>query len=785
MQDKKTHILFFCCVVICYVADPLQAKTPEADNPGRLFPANLPEAQWVSFEAAGFEGEVDGVIYRGSRPAADGMPLGGIETGCLDLETNGLFGYCSIFNSIVPRRGPLNEPFLGMVIGNQTWILSTCGIAGCKFARQIDYWGHFPIANMEYDLDAPVAVHLRAWSPFIPGDVHNSNIPGAIFELHLQNTTDQNQAGTVAFNFPGFDRYEIGYSGITRTPVTGPVNGYMTADRHYSGGNAYLLGVIDEPISRRGGGLGWDAEKWQGIASGLPAVPGPQDHENSATSIAVDFDLPPHQEKVIRFVLAWYFPTWQGGGDRKAGGNTLTHMYARNYEKVEDVANKLAAEHNELLARTMAWQQVVYDENTLPGWLKDTLINSLHMIPETSLWAQAKPPIGDWCRPEDGVFGMNECPRSCPQMECIPCTFYGNIPLVYFFPELALSNLRAQKAYQSENGRPAWIFGTPSDLASPEPGYQFVLNGSCLAEIFNKLWLRQDKDRALLEEFYPMVKKATVFTMTLRPDYGVKQVISMPDGNAGQEWFESTTFYGMCSHIGGVHLAHLQMAQEWAQEMGDTEFAQQCKAWYDGGAKAMEEHLWSDTHYLLYNEPETGHRSDVVMGYQLDGEWISYLHGYDGVFQSDRVTKTLETLKRINANPELCPHGALVFADPGGGLINMAEYNPGYWTDRGIHLPSVLMLAMTYIYTGERAFGLDLARRGMENVICRQRAGWDWTILYDGTTGTRIYGNDYYQDLVIWSMPAALNRQELSEPCQPGGLVDRMIQAANERTGNQ
>jgi transposase-like protein len=60
-----------------------------------------------------------------------------------------------------------------------------------------------------------------------------------------------------------------------------------------------------------------------------------------------------------------------------------------------------------------------------------------------------------------------------------------------------------------------------------------------------------------------------------------------------------------------------------------------------------------------------------------------------------RVTKTLDTLNRINANPELCPHGALVFADPDGGLIKYEKHHPGYWTDRGIHLPSVLMLAMT------------------------------------------------------------------------------------------
>ena len=229
MQSKKTRKLLLVCAAICCLAAPLTAAPSKNDDSGRLFPANLAHGQWVSFDSPSFEGKVDGVIYQGTRPASDGMPLGGIETGCLDLETNGLLGYCSIFNSIFPRRGPLNEPFLGMTVGAQTWVLSTNGMAGVKSASEIDYWGHFPVADMEYDLDAPVDVRLRAWSPFIPGDVHNSNIPGAIFEVRLQNPGDQKQSGTLAFNFPGFDRYEVKHAPIVRKKISGKVNGYRAS----------------------------------------------------------------------------------------------------------------------------------------------------------------------------------------------------------------------------------------------------------------------------------------------------------------------------------------------------------------------------------------------------------------------------------------------------------------------------------------------------------------------------------------------------------------------------
>ena len=45
----------------------------------------------------------------------------------------------------------------------------------------------------------------------------------------------------------------------------------------------------------------------------------------------------------------------------------------------------------------------------------------------------------------------------------------------------------------------------------------------------------------------------------------------------------------MCSHVGGVHLAHLQLAKEWADRVGDTEFAAQCETFLILGAASGNE----------------------------------------------------------------------------------------------------------------------------------------------------------------------------------------------------
>ena len=48
----------------------------------------------------------------------------------------------------------------------------------------------------------------------------------------------------------------------------------------------------------------------------------------------------------------------------------------------------------------------------------------------------------------------------------------------------------------------------------------------------------------------------------------------------------------------------------------------------------------------------------------------------------------------------------------------------------------------------------------------------------DTDTGEREFGSDYYQDMILWSLPAAIEQQDVSAPCKPGGLVDRMLRAA-------
>jgi uncharacterized protein (DUF608 family) len=767
--------------------------------PRTLFPTDLSSVEWHEFTAEGFASPACGLVHRSGSPARNGLPLGSVGTGCVDLESDGTLGYCTIFNSHVPRRGPLNLPFLGLCLHTEgrpyeSWVLGTTPLhpepmpgpfttpfrpkRACP-AEEIHYWGHYPIADLEYELDGPVSVGVRAWAPFIPGDTAVSNTPGAVFEVHVRNVSGAPQAGLVVFSFPGPSAEEAaGHGSFSHTVVSGAFEGVVVSNGE---GQEYALGGVGEGVEWRfGGGLGCDGGLWSRLGAEPAGLPPALDQPGA--SAGAQFALQPGEERVIRFVLAWYSPTWQGGGQPMLGGNTYYHKYAERYGSAREVAEFLAVNHGQLLARVIAWQQAVYADGTLPVWLREALVNNLHLIAEDGFWGQARPPIGDWCRNDDGLFGMNECPRGCPQIECIPCSFYGNIPLVYFFPELALSTLRAYKAYQSPDGAAPWIFGgvtaetptPPCELAMPSRGYghkpQTTLDGPCYVDMIARLWQRTGDD-SLLAEFYDSMKRNTIFTMNLRPEAGPAGVVSIPTGNNAQDWMESCDLFGIVPHIGGVHLANLRMAEHMARAIGDEGFASQCAEWFQQGSEVLEDKTWAGECYLLYLEEETGKRSDVIMGCQLDGEWMARFHGLEGVFRADRVRTTLETLQRTNTYP----FGATVFR-----LRQEGEFLPGYWGEAGVHVPSSIMLAATHLYHGNRGLGLDLAERTLRGLVIERRASWDSILLFRGEDAEFLWGADYYQNMMLWALPAALAGTDLVAPCRPGGLVSRMIEAARE-----
>ncbi len=814
------------------------------NEPHRLFPADLRDADWNSFQARGYAKPVTGIAYRTravsyfssyvERPRpVSGMPLGGIDTGGLYLEPSGTFGYSSIFNSFTPAGGPLNTPYLGMAIGGRTWVFATgqtknyagnnrptlginLRLLKVSMAESSDYWGHYPIADIEYKNDAPVQVGARCWSPFIPGDVKASNTPGAVFEVHLKNTSATSQAGTLAFSFPGFADHHtkdevVGWPDLAAKPVLPPprierrpapsgMTGVWVEDKAW--GTSYVLATLEESGARAGGALGTDGLRWAEIERGLPEPGNPSD--DGGSSLAVNFSVEPGQEKVVRIILAWYAPEWEGNGIPGSGGTRIiteapggllvpsttgkrfTHMYASRFADAGEVATFLARNHQSLLARIIAWQSAIYEEKTLPGWLADALINAFYYFAPCSMWAQAKPPIGDWCKPEDGLFALEEAPRSCPHVTTLSNWALAGPLLSFFFPELALSGMRAYRATQKANGDIAQLLGRWADPANPMSyQYQEVMIGGCYTIPAYWHW-KITGDDEFLKEFYPSAKKAMERAFNRRPDLGPSQIIAMPPFEPhtwnDSEWFEDRSMYGYVTHPGGFRMAAAEMLREWAQKMSDIEQVKQLDTMLAAGKEAMQKYLWKGDHYVIYNDTKTGKVLDAFFTPVLNGQFYARFTGVPTVFPPENVAIVLATLR-----DKVCKISKLGMPPTYSNADGTAwtGNDTGYLTGRYIYTNSqVIWNAITFIYEGQREFGIDLLRKNLELSYCKWGYLWDGTNCCSagGDTGEVNYGWDYWFNWSVWVAPAALLNTDITALVKPGGLVHRVIEAGRVRT---
>ena len=174
------------------------------------------------------------------------------------------------------------------------------------------------------------------------------------------------------------------------------------------------------------------------------------------------------------------------------------------------------------------------------------------------------------------------------------------------------------------------------------------------------------------------------------------------------------------------------------------------------------------------------------------GQWIADFHGTSPVFPRPRAGTTLDTIRRINC--ALSQSGATNYASPDGEPVECGGYGTFSYFP-----PELYMLAMTYMYhdsTGGsnvdevddtsastpmeyRSFGVSLLKRSLDNQVLKWGYGWDAPNIYrgDADTGERSYGADYYQDMMLWAVPAALAGQDITGPMQAGGLVHNILSA--------
>jgi uncharacterized protein (DUF608 family) len=348
--------------------------------------------------------------------------------------------------------------------------------------------------------------------------------------------------------------------------------------------------------------------------------------------------------------------------------------------------------------------------------------------------------------------------------------------LSMFFPDLALSNLRAFRAAQKEDGNIPSVLGLWMDVAFPLGyTYQEVMNPGSYLALVDWQW-KVSGDDAVLKEFYPSAKRLLEHSFNMHKDRGPEQIVMMPPGE-GVEWFEDRPMYGYEVLAGGYRLMGAELMRNWATKLGDTDYAKKMGIMIQAGKDAMEKHLWRGDHYLVYNDPKTGKVFDAFYTPQLDGQYYAHLSGVPGVFPKDHVEKTFTLLqeKVCKISQWGIPPN---YANPDGSMWT-GPSDP-YMTGKYVYLNfQVFMLAILAIYERHKEFGMDLLQKHLHLYSCRWGYMWDGVCCSSGygDDGEISYGWDYWFNWSIWMMAAALAGGDFTVLIKPGGLADRVKKA--------
>ena len=777
---------------------------------------NAPTGEWAEFTADGFAAPVTGVVYRGGT-LHPGMPLGGIGTGFVCLGTDGTLDYMStIFNDFLGRRkgararrawgGSLEHedgcgqfmkreeiprhclPFLGLSVGGKATVLTLQNVPGAETAEEIRYWGHYPVADLEYDVAAPVSVGLRAWTPFLPGDAGTSNTPGAVFEVRLRNCGEAERSGTVAFSFHGpRDEETHGPADYERRWIDARQTGVHVRTEKEGREYAYALTAAGADDVRAGGALGRDGTAWGDIERTLPAP----EARTGGAALAADFRLAPGEERVIRFFLAWYAPRWQGELDpdrcsrlsvpqvsKKMDwaafpGNRFIHMYADRFASAEDVVDFLERGHEALLSRILAWQQIIYCETRLPGWLRDALVNNLHVLTQVCFWDRSADPE-HWC--EEGIFSSNETLLSCPQQTCLSCDLFGEWPVDLFFSALNLSKLRVLRHYQKDHGQVPSAFGPGSELDMRWYDQQTPYDNQVYIQLVHANWCTTADD-AVIAEFYESIRKCMKFLMSTDHDddclVDLFELDSLNYPEAKSQYHDGWKMAGATTHVAGIWLAVLEMVERMAEQAGDNAFAAECRRWCETGRDSLENSLWNEAtgSYYLFNDARGGNRSDTILADQMIGECLAFLHGMPSVFPENRQQTVLETLQRLNV--ATTPIGIRVAVRPEA----VTDEESGYTGIGVIPAYSTLVPAVNMALNGNAERGLGIVERVWRRMTRDLNMTWN---MPGGLTpeGEFLWGHEYWQNTMLWILPLAVLAEDLATTTAPGGFAERIMAAA-------
>jgi non-lysosomal glucosylceramidase len=749
----------------------------------------------------------------------NGVPLGGIGAGCIELCPDGRLANFTTNNNYArsSRIEFMPGSWLGLAAGdgeqNGFRFLASAsnlplGPTGEKLLlspSEIRYDGLYPLARVTCARDAfPVEVELLAHGPVVPGDSRTSCMPAATFRFRVTNRREkacwasivfswENIAGCLHGLFPDgrteIRKIEEGgrIAGLEFHPpkvcrenqrgthvlmVDAPAGAVASLARYNTWDTGALLAAIED----RGV---FDADAWDKVwFAGSEHV----------GALACKVELAAGETKDVTFVLSWFYPDYRVAESERAGRSVgvcdIGHYYSNHYSSAQDVARAALRESSRIVGEIEAWHRSIL-ESSLPQWLGRMLINNLYLTPAT-LWGK------------DGRYSLMETPYG-PMMGTLDQRFYSSIATAMFFPDLEKTELRlfAETKHPEDRGR---VYHDLGNLRFDDPKTGTTakkwtdLNPKfVLMALRNYQW---SGDRQELESLWPYMKEMMAYTLSQDSDGD-----GLPNNDDRSTTYDDWAFFGANSYASSLWLASIHAFDAMAKLLGKEADAEPYRAILAKATESFESKLWDEElgYYRLNNDetnpvfklPEAereaaarktmadaavnqGHVPDRAMGDhpqinrdchdgQLAGQWYADALGLGAIVKEERIARAVREIARRNA----APHGMRKGVTPDGG----ESANPpssAWWSEAGQGWPGyeVAHFAALAIGHGQVDAAMERVRRVYESVHLNAGLAFNQPLRW-AVDGGYTYGwgcDRYMNSPAVWWVYWALLGLVLSRP---------------------
>ena len=593
-----------------------------------------------------------------------------------------------------------------------------------------DYYSLYPKSWYDYRWEKfPAHVVLEQFSPVLPNNYRESSFPVAVYRWHAENPTDKPVTVSVLLSWTNMIGWFRDFGHDMRSGLNiGNRNRFVDE----AGVNGHVKGIVFDRMRPRGVEDDFDGQ-WAIASVESPGVeityqttflpttgqdvwdPFSKDgklandnnlwtssEEPIAAAIAVRFTLRPGEKRTVPMTISWDMPVVQFGAGRKWYRH-YTDFYGTTGTNAWKIAKDGLQNSTTWSNQIEAWQAPYVNDESKPEWYRGQLFNEMYILADGgSFWGR---PVGSLAK-TPATFSFMEC-FDYPFHATLDVLFYGDMPLVKFWPELDKQVMRqfADTVPENLTEKYMWQWKTqqtqslqfrlrkakgavPHDLGVPQEdpfklpnafSWQNTndwkdLNSKFVLMIYKDYVFTGKRDVAFLKYTWPAIQEALEHLRQYdRTGDGLPQDDNYPD-QTYDEWI----VHGESAYCGGLWLASLRAAEEIAHALGNNVAATKYHDWFVKGQKTYIDKLWSGDYFRYDTLSEY---RDNVQADQLAGQWYANMTGLGDLVPRDMQVKSLKKIYDLNvmkfANGEM---GAVNGIAPDGTIIKTNQQVQEVWT---------------------------------------------------------------------------------------------------------